>query len=91
MVGDFAVSKAGHDKGTRYIILIEEESNVYVVDGLHRPVEKPKKKSKKHLQGIVKYVDLQIKERIQSGDIPRNEEIRKAIKNYEIHVRKQEK
>jgi len=84
MVGNFAISKAGHDKGTLYIILKEEETYVYVVDGLHKLIDTPKKKSKKHMQPVIKYVNTEIKERIQIGNYPRNEEIRKAIKNYEL-------
>ena len=49
MVGMFATSKAGHDKGSVYIIFEEEEEYVYVVDGRLRTVERPKKKNKKHI------------------------------------------
>lgn len=44
MVGMFATSKAGHDKGQMYIIIKEEGNFVYLADGRTRTLEKPKKK-----------------------------------------------
>ena len=52
-VGMLARSKAGHDKGHVYIIMKEEDAYVYLVDGSLRPIEKPKKKKKKHVQTIL--------------------------------------
>ena len=52
-VGMLARSKAGHDKGHVYIIMKEEAAYVYLVDGCLRPIEKPKKKKKKHVQVIL--------------------------------------
>lgn len=52
-VGMLARSKAGHDKGHVYIIMKEEAAYVYLVDGSLRPMEKPKKKKKKHVQVIL--------------------------------------
>ncbi len=50
----FAVSKAGHDKDSIYVIIKEEADMVYLADGRHKPLEKPKKKNKKHIQKIEK-------------------------------------
>ena len=52
-VGMLARSKAGHDKGHVYVIMKEEDAYVYLVDGSLRPIEKPKKKKKKHVQVIL--------------------------------------
>lgn len=54
MVGFFAYSLAGHDKGEVYLIIEETKDYVYVVDGLIRPLNKPKKKNKRHIQIIKK-------------------------------------
>ena len=43
----FAVSKAGHDKDSIYVIIKEEADMVYLADGRHKPLEKPKKKNKR--------------------------------------------
>lgn len=51
MVGMFATSIAGHDKGQMYIIIKEEGDFAYLADGRTRALENPKKKRKKHLAG----------------------------------------
>ena len=53
-VGMLARSKAGHDKGHVYVIMKEEDAYVYLVDGECKPIDKPKKKKKKHVQVILK-------------------------------------
>ncbi len=52
MVGILAMSKAGHDKGTLYVIIREEGEYVYLADGRIRTADRPKKKNKKHVQMI---------------------------------------
>lgn len=47
--GAVARSSAGRDKGDFLIIMECSGSYVYVCDGKHRPVDRPKKKSLKHL------------------------------------------
>lgn len=42
--GYFASSKAGHDKGTVYMILESDDVYVYLSDGKLRPTDKLKKK-----------------------------------------------
>ena len=51
-VGMLVRSKAGHDKGHVYVIFKADGAYVYLVDGVIRTLEKPKKKKKKHVQGI---------------------------------------
>lgn len=74
MIGMLAVSKAGHDRGTTYVIIGEESEYVYLADGQVRGVDKPKKKNKKHIQVIKKmqmekpedgFADLEIKRTIK--------------------------
>ena len=52
-IGMLAKSKAGHDKGHVYVIMKEDSSYVYLADGVHRTLEKPKKKKKMHVQVIL--------------------------------------
>lgn len=83
MVGYFVKSKAGHDKGTLYIILKEDDTYVYLVDGKNKLVDAPKKKKWIHVQKIVNVKNPEILEAFSKGNIPTNEEIKKAIKNYD--------
>ena len=48
--GMLAWSRAGHDSGTLYVIMRTDEEYVYLTDGRLKPVDKPKKKKKKHVQ-----------------------------------------
>lgn len=50
--GSLVRSCAGHDKGSLMVVLAADESFVYVADGKHRMVEKPKRKKPKHLELI---------------------------------------
>ena len=49
-MGKFAVSRMGHDAGTVYVVLGEENGKLLVTDGRLRPVGKPKTKNPKHLK-----------------------------------------
>ena len=52
MIGELATSKTGHDKGRLYLIVKEDDENVYLCDGRLRSVNNLKKKKKKHIQII---------------------------------------
>ena len=81
MIGKFATSKAGHDKTKLYVIINEDSEYVYLVDGDLKPIYKPKKKSKKHIQ-IINRVDETIQNKLENGQIIYNEDIKRAIKLY---------
>lgn len=77
----FAVSKAGHDKGTLYCILSETPDAFFLSDGRTRTVNRPKKKNKKHVQIIVRVPDEIAEECRQNGAFY-NEGIRHALKMW---------
>lgn len=80
MVGMFAVSLAGHDKGQMYLVIEEEDDMVYLADGKSRKLENPKKKKKKHLQVIKTDVDIMLADKLKKKQTIHNEEIKSAIK-----------
>ena len=51
-LGYFAESLAGHDKGRIYMIVSEDGEMLGLCDGVHRLMENPKYKKKKHVQLI---------------------------------------
>lgn len=57
MIGKFATSKAGHDKGKLYVIVSCDEKNAFLADGRYKTMSAPKKKSLKHIQIINETVD----------------------------------
>lgn len=83
MTGQFATSKAGHDKGVLYMVVAEEGDFVYLSDGRSRRPDRPKKKRKKHIQPINAEADKDLKARLLAGETVGPEEIRYAIKRFE--------
>lgn len=80
MVGMFAISLAGHDKGQMYVIINEDKENFYLADGDLKPLEKPKKKNRKHVQPIKSGLDEALVAKLQNKKPIYNEEIKFAIK-----------
>jgi len=56
--GQMVFSKRGRDKGKAMIIIAADGEYAYLVDGMCRPLEKPKKKKAKHIQITNNIVDL---------------------------------
>ena len=77
MIGMLAVSRAGHDRETTYVIIGEEGEYVYLADGQSRTVDRPKRKNKKHIQ-IIKSVQMD-----KSSDGYKDLEIKRTIKMYQ--------
>ena len=76
----FAKTKAGHDKNQIYFLLKEDEEYVYLVNGTTKPLEKPKKKNRKHIQ-LIKNLPIKITKIIEAGMT--NENVKRAIKIYQ--------
>jgi ribosomal protein L14E/L6E/L27E len=74
-----AVSRAGHDKDTVYVVLEQDDTYVWLADGKRRLLEKPKKKKQKHVQ-IVKNLPEEILNQMQS--ITLDAHVSKILKNY---------
>ena len=50
--GMLAISKAGHDKDSWYIVLSIEGNHVFLVNGKNRTLDRPKMKKRMHLQPV---------------------------------------
>lgn len=74
VVGSFAISKAGHDKGEVYVIVgVAGDNFVLVANGENRQVSKPKRKNVRHL-----FVTKSKVSAAATADL----EIKRAIKLY---------
>lgn len=82
MIGRLVVSKAGHDKEKRYIVLREDEKYVYISDGRLHMIEKPKKKNKKHMTCLMCDSEelSEIRQNLSNGNRITNEMLKRAIK-----------
>ncbi len=81
MIGQFAASKAGHDKDTLYVIVAEEGDFVALSDGRSKPLERPKRKRKKHIQLIAKTVGGELLDALKRQRAS-DEQIKYALKQY---------
>mgnify|MGYP002625864153 FL=1 len=81
MTGEFAISKAGHDKKKLYVIVKESDEMVWLCDGVTKTVARPKKKNIRHIQPVKK-IPQEIRERCYQNGIFYDEGIKKAIKEY---------
>lgn len=77
--GMLAWSRAGHDCGTLYVIIKTDEEYVYLSDGRLRPVEKPKKKKKKHVQ-VIRKIPQEFNDMTEK--MIKNEDIRRVIRRF---------
>ena len=76
-----AISMARNDKDSLYVIIKEETDVVYLVDGKLKPIQKPKKKNRKHIQ-IINNLPKEITEVFTHQNF-RNEEVKRALKLYQ--------
>ena len=84
-IGEFAKSKAGHDKEEIFIIINKEEEYVYLVDGKSRILDKPKKKKIKHIQ-VINQIDEELQRKLETNLILRDEDIKRAIISYKQNI-----
>lgn len=77
----FAISLAGHDKGTVYVIKNIDSVYAYLSDGKNRLIDSPKKKNRKHIQ-MIKKKDSNIESKHKNHISIMNEDIKRAIKIY---------
>jgi len=82
MTGRFVTSRAGHDKGTLYVVVAEEGDFVYLSDGRLRKPDNPKKKRRKHIQPVNASVDETLMTRLLAGEPVRPEEVKHAIRLF---------
>ena len=71
-------STAGRDKGAPFFVLETEGDFLLLADGKLRPVERPKRKRRKHV--VLRRADGgELSRRIRSNESITNSELRKAI------------
>lgn len=81
MIGKLAISKSGHDKNQLYVIVGEDERNLYLADGSLKKTDCPKKKNRKHVQPILR-IPAEVSEILGSEKELKDLEIKRALKCY---------
>jgi ribosomal protein L14E/L6E/L27E len=77
-IGGFVVSKAGHDFGKQYVIFHIDQEYVYLVDGIIRTIDRPKKKKLMHVNYISQF-DQKLADKVINRTV-KNEEIKRSLK-----------
>ena len=85
MIGKLAISKSGHDKGQLYVIVREDERNLYLADGVLKTIDRPKKKNKKHVQPILR-IPAEVEAILSSEKELKDLEMKRALKCYRMRL-----
>ena len=75
---DVVSSTAGRDQGELFYVLETDDQFVTLVNGRNRPVEKPKRKKRKHVEKVLRS-ETRVAEKIRSGDKVLNGELRRDL------------
>ncbi len=84
-----ARSKAGHDKGKYYVVVREEQDEVWLADGTSRTMENPKRKNRKHIQ-IINRIPAHVLAVFTTWNPLSDTEIKRALKLYNPTIEQQE-
>ena len=77
-ISDLAVSTAGRDQGELYYCVGGDQRFVMLVNGKDRTLEKPKRKSRRHVQKVLRS-ETRVAEKLRSGDKVLNSELRRDL------------
>lgn len=75
---DVVSSTAGRDQGELFYVLETYDQFVTLVNGRNRPVEKPKRKKRKHVEKVLRS-ETRVAEKLRSGDKVLNGELRRDL------------
>ena len=77
-ISDVVISTAGRDQGQFFYVIKEETPYLYLANGKDRPLDKPKRKKRKHVQKVLRS-ETRVAEKILSGDKVLNGELRRDL------------
>lgn len=86
-VGQIAVSTAGRDAGTRYLVVkVLDDRYVEIVDGYTRVLNRPKKKNIRHLK-LIGMAGSDLQASLFEGRPLRNAQLRSALEEQGVQER----
>ena len=75
---DVVSSTAGRDQGQLFYVMDADDQFVTLVNGRNRPVEKPKRKKRKHVEKVLRS-ETRVAAKLLSGDKVLNGELRRDL------------
>ena len=77
-ISDVVVSTAGRDAGEWFYVISEEPVYLFLANGKDRPLDKPKRKKRKHVQKVLRS-ETRVAAKIKNGDKVLNGELRRDL------------
>ena len=77
-IADVVISTAGRDQGELFYVADINDQFVTLVNGKNRPVEKPKRKKRKHTRKILRS-ETRVADKLRLGDKVLNSELRRDL------------
>ena len=77
-ISDVVVSTAGRDAGEWFYVINEDQIYLFLANGKDRPLDKPKRKKRKHVQKVLRS-ETRVAAKIKSGDKVLNGELRRDL------------
>ena len=78
IVSDVVVSRAGRDQGEWFYVVNADDTYLFLVNGKDRPLDKPKRKKRKHAQKVLRS-ETRVAGKLLSGDKVLNGELRRDL------------
>ena len=77
-VSDVVVSTAGRDRGNWFYVIAEDRAFLLLANGKDRPLDKPKRKKRKHVQKVLRS-ETRVASKLRTGDKVLNGELRRDL------------
>ena len=78
ILSDVVVSTAGRDSGEWFYVIAEDPIYLYLANGKDRPLDKLKRKKRKHVQKVLRS-ETRVAAKLLSGDKVLNSELRRDL------------
>ena len=78
MISDVVVSTTGRDRGQWFYVINEEPQFLYLANGKDRTLDKPKRKSLRHVRKVLRS-ETRVAQKLASGDKVLNSELRRDL------------
>ena len=77
-ISDLVISTAGRDKGALFYVIGEEAQYLFLANGKDRPLDRPKRKKRKHVQKVLR-PETRVADKLKRGDKVLNGELRRDL------------
>ena len=77
-ISDVVKATAGRDQGKLFYVIGEENDLLLLANGKDRPLDRPKRKKRKHVQKVLRS-ETRVAEKLRRGDKVLNSELRRDL------------